>query len=251
MIDEVQRTTLSFQVAAMLGRYLDEEELADGDPIPATRELAERFGVSVPVVREAIAELAGQGRLTRSQGRATVARVPSAADLEGMFRSRMRREADAVLQFHDYRRVLEVGAARLAAGRATPADVATMRDRLEAWRSLPEDSPALLEADITFHRAIAEAARNEVLLMSMDAVAALLYDARVVGWRGWLHAGRTIEQIADAHAMIIDAVEAGDPDRAERAMHDHLDQASFGLHTELDEPGAGQDAGRASARSSP
>ena len=78
-----------------------------------------------------------------------------------------------------------------------------------------------------------------------------LYDARVVGWRGWLHAGRTIEQIADAHAMIIDAVEAGDPDRAERAMHDHLDQASFGLHTELDEPGAGQDAGRASARSSP
>ncbi len=235
MQSEVQRHSLSIQVVAMLSRYLDDEQLAAGDPIPPTRELAKRFGVSIPVVREAIAELAGQGRLTRAQGRATVTRLPTAADLEGMFRSRMRREADAVLQFHDYRRLLEVGAARLAATRATADDVATMRQHLTAWRGLPQDSPELLEADIALHRAIAEAARNDLVLMSMDAVAALLYDARVVGWRGWLNAGKTIDHVADAHAAIIDAIEAGDPDRAERAMHGHLDQASFGLHAELDD----------------
>ncbi|HLT61348.1 MAG TPA: FCD domain-containing protein [Microlunatus sp.] len=232
---QVERRSLSHQVAALLRQYLDDEQFAAGDPIPPTRELAARFGVSVPVIREAIAELAGQGRLERAQGRATVTRLPSAADLEGLFRSRVGREADAVLQLHEFRRMLEVGAARSAAARATSADVAELRRRLATWRDHPEDSPEFLEADLSFHRAIAETARNDLVLMTMDAVAALLFDARVVGWRGWRNSGRTVEEIIAAHAAIVAAIEAGDPDQAERAMHRHLDQASLGLHAELDD----------------
>lgn len=229
----VLRGSLPSQVAELLSQYLRDEKLPAGAAIPSTGMLAKKFDVSTPVIREAVAQLVGQGRLSSSQGRATVVRTPTATDLAGIFRSRMDDEDDVILQMHDYRVVLEVGSARLAAERATPADIDKINSCLETWRGLPQESPEFLRADMAFHQAIAESTRNELLAMTMDAVASLLFEARVLGWHGWLESGHTIEPIDEAHKAVVEAIADHDGDRAAREMQEHLDQARVGLDSEL------------------
>ena len=65
----LSRRSLADQVADALIDLILKEGLQEGDSLPSTAELSERFGVSRTVVREALAALAGRGILSRSQGR--------------------------------------------------------------------------------------------------------------------------------------------------------------------------------------
>ena len=114
----------------------------------------------------------------------------------------------------------EVGLAREAARTATRGGSAIAARALEANRMAIGDRDRFTSTDIAFHFELARIARNLVFIALHDQISEWLKEQRVVTL-----AASGQEQIAyNAHQAIYEGIAARDPDRAEQAMRDHLDQ---------------------------
>lgn len=177
-----------------------------GSRIPTEPELAELTGTGRNTVREAVQALVHAGLLERRQGSGTYV----VADSE-LAVAVSRRVADAhnrdVLEV---RRTLEVGAARLAAGRRTEEDAAELQRLLAARADAREagDLDVIARADLELHRAIARASRNPVLTELYDH----LIDAIAENVRH--NVAVPLASGDDDHAELVAAIVAGDAQRA-------------------------------------
>ncbi|MDQ0726731.1 FadR/GntR family transcriptional regulator [Microbacterium sp. W4I20] len=219
--------SMTDRVAARLAAHFAEIGLSDGDSIPSTGKLADEFGVSRTVIREALAQLSGQGLLDRRQGREGVIRRPQAEQLSTLLSSKFTIERASLRDLHAFREVVEVGAARLAAARPDGPIIARLSDLLSEMRSGKDDID-LLKADVEFHRTIANAA-NPVFGFVLEGLAGLLMESRQAVWDGYLRDGGTNDVAVDRHIAIRDAIAAGDPEAAARAMVEDLADTERGL----------------------
>ncbi len=194
-----------------------------GAPLPSERQLMDDFGVSRLTVREAIAALEGHALIETRPG--TRARVcgPRADVLLNM----LSQAASFYLQqpgglgtFGEVRELVETGVVRMAAARASPAQIALLHDRLAANRQAIGDPARFAQTDIAFHLGIAEIVGNPILSAFFRAVEEWLQDVRDTTLR---HAGQMDVAYA-AHAEIFEAIAARDPSRAAEAMRSHLHQ---------------------------
>lgn len=201
--------------------------LTPGDTLPPERELAVRLGVSRDTVREAIKSLSDAGYLVSRRGRYggtfLADRLPAPiADGAGATRA----EIDDLLRL---REILEVGAARMAAGRTlTPAERDDLWSRVEDVRgAAPEDYRRL---DSRLHLAIAEAAGSPSLvpLVAENRMRVNALLDRIPLLR------RNITHSNTQHEAIVVAILNGDPHRAAAAMLTHLGGSASLLHGFLD-----------------
>jgi GntR family transcriptional regulator, transcriptional repressor for pyruvate dehydrogenase complex len=207
MVDEVLRR-LSEQI--MTGAF-DAQGL-----LPPEGALAESFGVSRTVIREAMRTLRAQGLVEVSQGK--LPRVKP-ADAEAAIASLgllLRRSDGTLLHLIEARRPLESEIALLAAERARPEDIVKLQetiDQLSSAATLDER----IEADVRFHRILAESAGNPVFCLMLETIAGLLYESRrqTIAQSG-------IEVAAEGHRAVLDAVRRHDGAAAKDAMLDHL-----------------------------
>lgn len=212
---------------AMLG-LIDEEGLTDGDPLPATGTLAERFGVSRTVIREALAALAALGIIEVSNGRSATVRPPD-PELVRFYLSRAIRESrdDSFTTLMDVRGPLEVRAALRAAVRfTTEADEpAGGRERLESLRgklsAALHDSTLYPQLDLSLHQEIAQLSGNQALQGLLEAVSIPLSRA-MQDVRAARDSHGLVGSEHTDHLRIIDAILAGDPASAEAAMEHHM-----------------------------
>ncbi|MEY4255841.1 MAG: hypothetical protein RLZZ141_1068 [Pseudomonadota bacterium] len=198
------------------------EELAsgrypEGARLPAERELAIRYNVSRPTVREAIIALEVQGLVEVKVGSgAYVRRLPGKEDLPGFNIS--------AFELTEARLMFEGEAAALAATQMTDEDLAEIERLVEEIANENNDPRGTEQADRAFHLAIARATRNGAIhdaierlwdLRSTSPEAALLHEkARTAN----------IKPVVDEHAMILKALRARDPGAARAAMRNHLSQ---------------------------
>lgn len=229
----LQKVSLSHMAVDELIRLIQDRKLRAADTLPPTAELAEALDVSRTVIREAIAELAGQGLLQRRQGKETVIQLPDASQMERLLRLRFAVQGANFRSLQEYREVVEVGAARLAAERATDADVERLRERLEELRAAAGGDEMHLK-DQAFHREIAEISGNDMVLLTLDGITPLLVELRRHAWAGWTRSGGRLDEIIEAHQVIFDAIVARDGQAAADAMQRHLTQAANGLLAESD-----------------
>ncbi len=148
------------QVADQLVTAVREQRLEPGARLPSERELAERFGVSRPTIREALAALELAGIVASHQGRGTSVTGTSAqVAMWGV----------EILppQIFEARLAIEPELARLAAEKRYPEDVAQIRATFEALdaRFAADGNYA---DDFPMHRAVARAARNPILERALE-----------------------------------------------------------------------------------
>lgn len=190
-----------------------------GSQIPTEHELAEQLQVGRNTVREAIRVLAHAGMLVSRQGEGTFVRSTSdpAAVLRGVQRSGVR---DVL----EVRAALEAEAARLAALRHTPEDVRRMRAALareaEVIAAHPEraNREATVEHDLEFHTAVVDAAHNPALAEVYRYFGASVRESMTTAFGD--HEMPEVD--VATHAALVDAIESGDPDRAEAACRSLL-----------------------------
>lgn len=224
--DRIVRRKLSDQVLERMQGLILSGAFAPGDPLPPEHALMARFGVGRPAVREALQSLHTMGLITISHGeRSRVNALSAQAALrqgDAIARALLSTGPQNLEHLKEARRLFEIGMVRAGAPRATADDVADLRVLIERQRGALGDPPAFVGADIDFHRRIAALVGNPICTAVAEAMLGWLFrfHADLLLWSG--HEAITLAE----HAAIVDAIEAGEPERAAAEMAAHLDRSA-------------------------
>lgn len=226
--DKIVRLKLSEQVLERLREMLRSGELSPGDYMPSERALMERFSVGRPAVREALQAMHTQGLITINHGERSRVNELSAnlvLDQSDKVANILLDAVPANLEhLKEARRMFELGIIRAAAEKATAEDVENLR-RLyaeqESFLSGDLVVRGFVEADMAFHKGIADILGNPVISAASSAMLRWLqeYHSALLYWSG-------NEQVTlGEHARIIDRIAANDPEGAVEEMRSHLDRS--------------------------
>ena len=215
----LERSRLYEDLGERLGQFVRESNMAPGDRFPPERELAHQLRVSRTSVRQAMVVLQALGFVDVRHG-------------EGIFLRRIRGFGESLPKLLERRRrlpevleareALEVKLAELAASRRTKDDLTAMQAALRVMEKEIRTKGLGTDGDAAFHHAVAAAARNEVLLHLIDAMADAIHETRVESLSEPGRPPRSLE----AHRRILDAIEAGTPSKAAIEMRKHLRQVA-------------------------
>jgi GntR family transcriptional repressor for pyruvate dehydrogenase complex len=212
------------QVESQLRAAILSGSFTRGQRLPSEAKLSEQFCVSRATIREALRTLAEAGLISKSPG-------ANGGSFVIYFDHRMLGEVvserlgntlelgsisyDEVAEF---RNMLEIPAARLAAMNHTPDHVAQLHDVIEREKMITVDDPMVDTYNSEFHRIIAEASGNRLVATFVAALHRVTHPLRFidtspeVGKQAVLH-----------HIAIVSALADRDPDRTAERMQRHLD----------------------------
>jgi GntR family transcriptional repressor for pyruvate dehydrogenase complex len=197
--------------------------LTSGTRLPPEREFSERLGVSRTVVREAVRILVTKGLLETRHGIGTTVRSVTEDQVTKPLTLFIRTSGGSVEieHLHEVRSILEVGNAGLAAQQATEDEMSHL-GRLVAGMEAAAANPVEFAAqDAEFHRRLAQATHNPLLVLLLDSIRDLMIEVRTL-----VAQQRSIfERVMPTHIQILSRVQARDAAGARRAMREHLDIA--------------------------
>ncbi len=162
---------LAEHIVNSLSEEITSGRLRHGDRLPTEQFLAENFGVSRNVVREAIASLRTQGLIQSRQGIGAFVSVaqPTAEPLAPI-NVQLLEGDNTIRNMFEVRAALESQGAALAAANMTPRKLKVIQDTVERMRFEGAPTAATVNADLDFHRAVAAASGNDYLEMMIRTV---------------------------------------------------------------------------------
>lgn len=203
-------------------------QLKPGDRLPSERKLADKFKLSRGNVRIAIQKLEFYGILKTLPQSGTVVAGMGITALEGLISDVLQIEDSDFASLVETRILLESKVARFAALRRTAQDIKEIKEAMCAHDAKAKTGIQAVEEDLLFHIKIAEASKNSVLKSLM-----IIITPDII--KSFIHLnvcenGRSVNSIKE-HKDILDAIVAQDPDAAEKAMKQHLnDVLEFSHH---------------------
>ncbi len=218
-------------VAEQIRRHIALRLIKPGEALPAERELAVMFGVGRPTIQHALRLLEATGMVEARRGRTggTFISHPDqdslAADDLIVRVMRQRKQLEDLLL---YRRLIEPGVARVAAGTRGADDLAAMRWAIKGMDEA-ETEPDYMRHDTDFHMAVAQATGNAFLTRAIEEIRLLLNDAMTLlpesdAWH---------LRLLSEHTALLEAIESGDGERAESLMQEHVANSEQGLRAVL------------------
>ncbi|MCF2532443.1 FadR/GntR family transcriptional regulator [Yinghuangia soli] len=213
----------SQRLAHVLAQPILSGQVREGDRLPNEAEMMARYGAGRPTVREALRLLETRGliMLKTGPGGGPIVRRPPKGSLSEALSLVLQVEGASFADVTDARIALEPMIARRAAERITEPQLAELEDSIKQLRDHPGDHDVFVAENQRFHTLIAEAAQSVVLDVFVSTLQTIADGVRV----GVEYSARKQSAIAAAHASIVEALRAGDPERAEQAMRDHLAEA--------------------------
>lgn len=207
-----------------IGQRIMKGEIAPGQTLNID-ELERQYDASRTVIREALRVLAAKGMVGARPKRGTYVLPREDWSLLDPDLLRWQYEERADEQFlanlAEVREIIEPAGARLAAERRVEEDLEAMRETLALLDDTSADPADVVAADLRFHRSLLFATHNE-LLQRLEIVIETGLRARDL----LVHGHGTWAESVTAHGAVLAAVEAKDPDAAESAMRQLLDQAA-------------------------
>ncbi|MBY4898775.1 FadR/GntR family transcriptional regulator [Cupriavidus sp. AU9028] len=222
--------SLPERVYATLSAQIRNGSLPPGTRLPIEPALCERYGVSRTVLREAIARLKAEGLLDVRQGRGTYV-LPASAATSFRFAIDGAGQAEQIaqiLELAELRLGVEITAAGLAAQRRSKPQLAQLKRCLDAMEDAVRNGTDGSGADLAFHAVVAQATGNSQYRMFMDFLGGRFATAIATSRLHSAHRGMT-EEAQREHRAIYEAIAAGKPASAERAMRRHIEAAAARL----------------------
>lgn len=214
-------------VAERIERLIIDGILKVGDTLPSERRLCEKLGASRSALREGLRVLRGLGIIETRHGKGSVvARLSAdrtASPLLHLFNSQPRTLYDLL----EVRAILESEAARLAALRATSADLIMIRRRYEEMQDKQgAAADVTLEEharlDHAFHRAINDASHNPVLVHTLQSLSDLMLSSVFASVCNLYHRPAMKKVIDRQHGRLYEAIVERNAERAGRVAAEHI-----------------------------
>jgi len=208
----ISKDTLTDRAIREIQQMILRGEVNPGGWMPPQPELAQRFGVGLSTVREAIKALALIELVHPQPGRGTQVSEDALLILKTSSHVRARLEEMDAIKLCEARQILEVGVSMLAAERADKEDIARMEDALGRMYEASHngDDAAWTAADIDYHLAVARAARNDLLEQFYNTSRELLSKTNQY-LAAMPHAKK---QGRELQVPILEAIRAHDPEAA-------------------------------------
>lgn len=209
---------------AVLNRLADlisEGQLVAGDMLPPESELAARFKVSKPTVREAMRKLEMMGVIEIVHGRGSSIRRISAEPLQFFLRLAVGSLDRGIAEIIEFRRAIEVSAAGLAAENGTEQQFAELKQMMTRMQAAAAEHDTWVAWDLAFHAHIAAMTGNTLMSFMVEAMRPIMQQSisMLHGQKQMRDAQKTLER----HVAIAEAIGNRDSTAAQAAMQIHFD----------------------------
>ena len=225
VFQKIPARALTDSVAEQLLEKIEGGAFPRGAKLPTEAVLSEEFGVSRTVVREAIARLKYEGLVESRQGSGVFV-----TDQAGIRPLRIdytdTGTLESVLQIVELRRSIEAEVAAQAARRRTDAAMTHIDAALAHLDATVAEGGDGVQADVAFHRAIAEATGNPYFLKTLAFLSQYLETATRVTRTNEARREDFSRQVREEHQAIVAAIRAGDADAARNAAQNHMYNAA-------------------------
>ncbi len=228
---------LADTVSDAIAEALFDGRISPGDALPSEGDIARDFGVSKPIAREALRQLAGAGLVQTQQGKVARARALNGEPLDRFYGFAVRSSLKRLREANEMRLVVETGVARIAARRRTPVGLATMRGAVEDMRQSLRDPVGFTEADVVFHHGMALATGNLMIRVQMEGLRSVQREVSELFSRRSNRSDADWQETVARHERLLEAIAAGDEARAEAMIEAHYaaaDIASFEVAGKLE-----------------
>lgn len=216
----IERKKVYEEISDIILGDIKSGKLKPGDKLPSIARMSGTYNVSSASVREALNSLRVMDVIDVRHGQGSFINEQMPLGFEQNFEIITKADIANLL---DLRKIIEVGCARSACGKAEEADLEKMEDALEKMWTAVENNELGEQADYDFHMAIAEATGNPLLVNLLDDVSETMIRTMKETRRIWLYeAEKSIQKIYDEHKLILQAIKDKDEERAARKMFNHL-----------------------------
>jgi GntR family transcriptional regulator, transcriptional repressor for pyruvate dehydrogenase complex len=219
MSGELSARTLHEVLAQKLEELILQGLYAPGEMLPSARELAQRYGVSQTVVRDATRSLAGKGLVRVQQGVGTSVTKDADAGLVESFRWALLRRQVTRREVVELGSILETQIAVLAALRRTEEDLRELEGILHDYERLAPAAPweQISACQVQFHTAVMRAAHNRAILAVLEPLIEL-----VLGSAEPQQPGEAAVTTYQQHQRIFECIQNSDPEATRAAMEQHF-----------------------------
>ncbi len=213
------------QVVELIQGSIWNGELVPGDQLLPERELAEKFGVSRPSVRQALAVLENMGIIKISPRDGAYVRRQSLENAIEPLAHVLFQEREQVAHLFEVRQIIETQAVRLAALRRDEADLRNLRTLNRQFEADLQQGDVAFEANKGFHIAIVETAKNPLLNEIMATILAASMEVYTSIRRQSLSNSRNLLRFVAEHDQIVDAIEQHNAQLAVTLLNRHIEDA--------------------------
>jgi GntR family transcriptional repressor for pyruvate dehydrogenase complex len=215
-------TAAGAQVVEHVRLEIEAGRLGPGHRLPPERELAQKMGVSRPSLRSGLRTLQAMGIITSRRGAGTFIVEGPPKLGKGPLQFLAALHGFTLEQMYEARRMLEVGAAGLAAERATGEQLAAMADEIAGMFATLDEPHTFLRHDLDFHRAVAAGSGNPILAAIIGTLTEIIWETGRINVQGL-----GLRESAETHRRIYKEIRTRSPERARREMTAHLEKARW------------------------
>ncbi len=217
------RKTLSEEVVEEIINAIEKKIWVDGDKLPSENKLAQEFGVSRNCVREALKSLSMNGIIKSNPGKGTFIVDGALQKIRNRGLLELISDREILDDLMEIRFILETEMAYLAAKRATEEEKEKLRDIKDKFKESVITNGNWKELGPKFHMIIAEIAHNKILLKLIGMI-----NGELKSQRNHLDINNYKEFMINDHQKICDAIIEGNPEKARKAMYEHLKKSESG-----------------------
>ncbi|WP_275116608.1 FadR/GntR family transcriptional regulator [Alkalihalobacterium chitinilyticum] len=221
-------------VAEQLMDMIKKGEVKPGERLASVQQLAEEFNVGRSAIREALSALKAMGYIEMRQGEGTFVKKVDLDLIGSIIPGVQLMQQEDMRELFEIRKVIETGAASLAALNRTEEDLKQMEQALNEMQQAEGDGTIGEKADVDFHKSIVSATKNEMLSKLVGNVSDVMHQSMREARKLLLYSEqRKMNQLYEEHLRIYEAIKEKNQQRAYEAMMEHIVGVEKGLFSNI------------------
>ncbi len=217
------------QIAEHLKQQIIEGKLKPGEKLPSDHELSQIYSVGRSTIREALSALKFMGLIETRQGEGSTVSKISPEDLEIPDFSGILLSDEMILELIEARTSFEISTAELAAKNRREQDIKKLKQIIDQMEDNLSKNKENEKIDLLFHRTIAEATHNAIMVRIFDTISGTLEKA-MKAIRSFGYPYPFSPKNLHEHKEIFHAIQKKNTEKARFSMINHLDHFNQLIH---------------------